>query len=174
MKLSFFVAFFLCLAQIIFSQESKPLMVYEFDYFLEYTCGVHENNKSEKTTCSSVIYMLTNSKDNSYVLHVYKEDEDNFKVVFNVFGKYQSFSYMTKDDFFKAETINLECNYLLSKNVEHQYKGGSKNHHAHVALLDTIINKKAYKQYAYKTSKERRSNRALLLWRRSNKRGCFS
>lgn len=154
-------AFIIFFSSLTFAQENiNDKVTYSFDYFLEYENNFVEECHGEINSCFEIKYMLTNSKDNSYVLHVHENDEDSFIFMFYDFGKYWSSSIMSKSDFFRAETINLNCNYNKSNEVAHINNGTnkSKSKHMHYNLSDTLIEDIYLKQYAYKTTNKRKRN----------------
>ena len=117
---------------------------------MEYKCESKYSKQDTNPEDLKVIYKLTNSKDNSYILKVYKEDDDTFKLVFSDFkNRYYSHSVLSKTDFFKAETIHLECNYWQDQDAEALYDKAKKvaeNFQPFQKLSDTIINQKTYQQ----------------------------
>jgi hypothetical protein len=135
--------FFLTFLNITFSTYSQKK--YHFDTVLEFDikqCTF--NNKKDTIDC-----FLINSKNNSYVLHV-NNDSLITKFLFIDQNGASVNGQLNSNDFFKAETINNDCNIVRS--FTNPYKYQVKNYY-YVNLNDTVIDTKSYFHYAIKSNK---------------------
>jgi len=119
---------------------------YHFDYAMLYDDAVKLND-----TMSSNLH-LVNSKDNSYGLFVsYDKDSTRVNLYFIQYDYTAAKFNLNKDLFFKAETINLDCN--TARSYSNPYKYQTKNYDF-VIYNDTLINDTLYNHYAVKSLKD--------------------
>lgn len=141
MKRIYFLVFF-CLSNFFYGQNS-----YSFDYLIEY------ENITHGDSIVKTLYVLTNSKDNSYYVSLSSENENTFDFYFN-HEYFRSFSLTDKEPFFNAKTIKLPCETVrLQKD-----KINLKRYDFRV-YPDTLIEGKYYKNYSMqyrKASEEKR------------------
>lgn len=123
---------------------------YSFDYIIEYNFQKNETSKLEKR------YLLTNSKDDSYSVYVYEEDNLNFKMDFKDEKGIRSISTIDKNDFFKAETILLSCDNIQYQKDKRKYDSARFDF---INKKDTLINGISYQNYAMKYHKNAESKR---------------
>ncbi len=131
---------------------------YSFDYALVYDFQLNEKSKVEQRI------LLTNSKDNSYFLEVTEKDSLNYTLTFLDRNGYYSKTVVGKSGFFKAETINAECESVL--NYKNPYKYQVENYDYH-PLKDTLIDGANYSRYFFKSNnpkKEKRRRFATLFF----------
>ena len=123
---------------------------YSFDYVIEYNFQKNETSKIEKR------YLLTNSEDDSYSVYVSEEDNSNFKMDFEDEKGIRSISIIDKNDFFKAETIMLNCENIHYQKDMRMY---DSNRFDFINKNDTLINGIYYKNYVMKYHKNAESKR---------------
>jgi hypothetical protein len=128
---------------------------YSFDYLIEYNFQKNETSEIEKR------YLLTNSEDDSCSVYVYEEDNLNFRIDFKDEKGTRSISIIDKNDFFKAETIVLNCESIRYQKERRTYDSGRFDFSNR---KDTLINGISYKNYVMKYHKKadsKRYNRGL-------------
>ncbi|WP_264559777.1 hypothetical protein [Flavobacterium sp. N2270] len=135
-----FILTFLCITSSNYSQKN-----YHFDTVLEYDIKQFTFNNKKDT----IDYFLINSKNNSYVLHV-NNDSLITKFLFIDQNGNSVIGELNSKDFFKAETINNDCNIV--RPFTNPYKKQVENYY-YVNLKDTVINTKSYFHYAIKSNK---------------------
>jgi hypothetical protein len=126
---------------------------YSFDYMMEYGFQRTETSKVEK------IYLLTNSKDDSYSarLSQSKSQSLGFDVYFRDDSGFTSEVIIDKVDFFKAQSITLPCeNLRFYKARDKKY---DSDRYDFTNENDTLINGSLYKHYTMKYHKLRESKR---------------
>jgi hypothetical protein len=117
---------------------------YFFDYIIEYKFQKDPASKVEK------LYLLTNSKDDTYECRVYEEDSLNFRIDFIDEIGIRSNSIIDKSEFFKAETISLLCESIHYQKEKYKYDSGRFDF---INKKDTLINGVYYKNYEMKHRK---------------------
>ncbi len=133
--------FFVFIGSFGFSQKQ-----YHFDYAMLYDNVVKLND-----TMSSNLH-LVNSKDNSYGLFVsYNKDSTRVNLYFIQYDYTVAKFNLNKDLFFKAETINLDCN--TARRYSNPYKYQTENYDFAI-YNDTLINDTLYNHYAIKSLKD--------------------
>ena len=135
---------------LLFSLSSYSQKNYFFDYIIKYEFQKNETSKIEK------IYLLTNSKDDTYDCRVYEQDDLNFRVDFRDEKGIRSISRIGKSDFFKAETISLTCESIHYQKENHKYDSGRFDF---MNKEDSLINGVFYKNYAMKYHKIKESRK---------------
>jgi hypothetical protein len=142
-----FLGLFFVLSGSVLSQKT-----YSFDYVLEYNTQVKEGAPIKKE------YFYTNSKDNSYKLHVVDKDSLNFTVDFlDVIGNH-AVLYFSKADFLKATSITVPCKfvkYFSTVNLRTKDYGFA-------SLNDTVVNGVSYFHYVLKSISSKREKRNKL------------
>ncbi len=121
------------------SQEKQ----FAFDNILEYE--FRKNNASAK----EIIYVLTNSKDNSYSAIAFPKDSANFYIDIWSDQDIKGLALVSKHDFYRTETISF--NPQSTKKVERDLR--SKSTIEYFDKSDTIIGGKSYRQYGFKLDK---------------------
>jgi len=138
---------------LLLSFSGRAQKKYVFDYILEYRLQVNETSKVE------IVYLLTNSSDNSYSMYVYQDRDvaTDFILIFsNDFGV-GSYTSIEKSEFFKAETIELSCENLRFSSQKND-KYDSKRY-LFKNELDTLINGVQHRHYTMRFTKLRDSKR---------------
>ncbi len=148
MKNQFSLFILLIIPVICFGQKK-----YSFDYALVYDFQLDENAKVEKRI------LMTNSKDNTYLLEVIEKDSLNYTLKFIDQNGYYSLTQLSTSDFFKAETINLDCASVLP--FKNRFKYQVKNYDYHL-LNDTLINQNKYSRYLLKSNRPKREKKRRL------------
>ena len=148
MKNKFSLFLILIIPVIFFGQKS-----YLFDYALEYNFQLNENAKFEKR------FLLTNSKENSYLLEVTEKDSLNYELKFIDQNGYYSMTELSRAIFFKAEAINLDCSSVMT--FTNPYKYQVKNYDFHI-LNDTLIDNNDYSRYLLKSNNLKREKKKKL------------
>ncbi len=141
MKRIYFLALFF-LSPFFYGQNT-----FSFDYLIEY------ENITHGDSIVKTLYLLTNSKDNSYYVSLTSENVDTFDFYFN-HEYFRSFSLTDKKPFFKAETIKLPC-----ESVHLQKDRINLKRYDFRVYPDTLIEGKYYKNYSMqyrKASEEKR------------------
>lgn len=123
---------------------------YSFDYIIEYNFQKNEISKIEKR------YLLTNSQDDSYSVYLYEEDNLNLRMDFKDEKGIRSISIIDKIDFFRAETILLNCEIIHYQKDKRTSDSGKFDF---IIKKDTLINGISYQNYAMKYHKNAESKR---------------
>jgi hypothetical protein len=142
--------FFLCFLYSILSIGQRK---YFFDYFIEYDFQSSETENRKK------VFLLTNSKDNSYYIRVFEKDSLTYNVYFLDSNGIFSTAYIDKKDFLAAETISLKCNFIT--HFSNPFKYQVDNYHFE-NKNDTIIDKESFKYYILKSNNPKREKRKKL------------
>lgn len=144
------VLLFLMFAFSLFSFGQKK---YSFDYAIQYTYQKNDTAKVEKEI------FLTNSKDNSYVLYVREKDSLNFKLLFIDQNGLLSTTYLSKKDFFRAETFDLKCEFASRYRNPYKYQ---TDNYDFIVQKDTLIDNSKYQTFIIKSNKPKREKRKKL------------
>ena len=121
---------------------------YFFDYLIEY-----ESKRSESEKAKTV-YLLTNSKDNSYHVIAHEYNDAVINLYFrDVKGLYSS-SAVHKNGFFMAENIDVPCESVRSRKVKSYVKMFD-----FMVNADTLIQNQKYRNYSMQYRKERDSKK---------------
>ncbi len=118
---------------------------YTFDYLIQYEYKRTEDSKPE------LLYLLTNSNDNSYRVSLKVEDNEMFNLYFR-HETFRSFSTVEQQPFFNAETINLSC-----ESIHFQKDKVDLKRFDFMNNKDTLIANQTYKNYAMQFHKNRDS-----------------
>ena len=148
MKSQFLLFLFFTTSFITFGQKK-----YSFDYAIEYNFQKNETSKVEKEI------FLTNSKDNSYVLRVIDKDSLNYRIFFVDQNGTLSDTYISKKDFFKAETFELKCEFASRYSNPYKYQ---TDNYDFIIQKDTLIDNSDYQMYIIKSNKSKRAKRKKL------------
>jgi hypothetical protein len=143
----FFLGFLIFASSSVFSQK-----IYSFDYVLQYDFEGKEGAPIQKE------YFYTNSKDNSYKLHVLEKDSLNFKLDFMDFKGMHAVVYLSKADFFIAESITVPCKFVSRYQTN---KFQTKNYDF-LPLQDTVIHQVPYYHYVLKSNSVKREKKKKL------------
>ena len=133
--------FQLLLVKFLAFNTASPPKTYAFDYIAEY-----EFRKSD-TSAVRQIYVLTNSKDNSFNAMLIVKDQETAYLDFRDERGIKSSTLLNITAFFKAETVTYNCSGIIKS------KPGSSADKAletFSATADTIIDGKPYTQYRLK------------------------
>lgn len=123
----------------IISGSSFAQKKYPFDYLIEYQFTSYTDSTTNK-----IIYYITNSKDNSYFAKIKNFDSANFELELIDQDQLWAKTKVRKQDFIKADFINLECNRnFIFKN---HFKFRTKEYE-YTMLSDTLIDNKYLKNY---------------------------
>lgn len=126
---------------------------YSFDYMIEYHFQRTENSKVE------IIYLLTNSKDDSYSARLTKSKSQlqGFDVNFRADSGLTSEVIIDKVEFLKAESITLPCEHLrFYKALDEKYDA---DRYDFTNENDTLINGSLFRHYTMKYHKLKESKR---------------
>lgn len=143
----FFLGLFFVFSSSVLSQK-----IYYFDYVLVYDLQGEKGDSVVKE------FFYTNSKDNSYKLRVIEKDSLNFKLDFLDFMGNHAVVYLSKADFFKAESITIPCKFI-SHYQTHEIQ--SKNYDF-LNLKDTVIDDVSYYHYVLKSNSLEREKKKKL------------
>lgn len=138
---NFLVCLFLLVIQLAYSQKK-----YHLDFALEFDVKIN-THKSKKD--STWFYMI-NSKANNFILFVNEKNEKNYNLVFSDREGLFVNSLVEKDLFFKAETINNECESVRKSTNPHKFQ---VDNYEFINLKDTLINNVSYFHYIIKTNR---------------------
>lgn len=114
---------------------------YFFDYIIEYTFQDNQTSKLEQR------YILTNSKDDTYECRVYEEDSLSFVMYFIDEVGIRSNSIIDKSEFFKAESISLDCESIYYQKDKYKHNAGK---YVFLNNKDTLIDGAYFKNYQMK------------------------
>lgn len=131
-----------CLAFLFFGNYFYGQSTYCFDYLIEYQ-SIKPGDSIVKT-----LYLLTNSKDNTYYVSLSSENENTFNFNFN-HDAFRSFSLTDRKPFFQAKTIKIPCETVHLQKDEINLKRYDFN-----VYSDTLIEEKSYKYYTMQYRKE--------------------
>ena len=120
---------------------------YSFDYFIEYEYIRPKENKV------GTFYLLTNSKDNSYHVHLSAEDSTTFNLNFRT-ENFRSYSIVDRESFINAKTIKLSCESVALQKDKTNLKRYDFTNDS-----DTLIENKKYKRYSMQYRKARDSKK---------------
>jgi len=126
---------------------------YLFDYMMEYDLKDTDTSKVRKEI------ILTNSKDNSYILRVFEKDSSNFDLIFFDQNGIYSKSILDKKSFSRAEFITLNCGVVSGYGNPYKYQ--TKNYDF-INKSDTIIEGQHYSHYFLKSNKPKKEKRKKL------------
>jgi len=126
---------------------------YLFDYMMEYDFKYTDTSKVRKE------YILTNSKDNSYILKVYEKDSLNFKLDFLDFNGIHSNAVLDKNSFIKSEFITFNCGIVHEHHDSYKYL---TKKYDFINKPDTLVDGEHYSQYIFKCNKPKREKRKKL------------
>jgi len=121
-----FLLLFIIIANTGLAQSS-----YSFDNFITYKFKSYTGSLDNKT-----LYYMTNSRDNSYYVKIEHIDSLNLELEFVVQDKLWTKQQLKKEDFSKAENINLICDGSLI--FENDFKYKTKDY-AYKNLNDTLL-----------------------------------
>ena len=144
---------FLFITSICFSQKQ-----YQFDYILEYELTNYRDFKNSEAKKKQKYY-LTNSKNNQYYGVLVEKDSLNYELWFRDNNGITSRVYISKEEFIKAEFININCEFV--SRWMNPYKNQTRNYDF-VPLNDTLINNKTYKLFMFSSIKPKREKRKRL------------
>lgn len=148
MKCRFFL--FIILFSVSVSSQKK----YAFDYMLEYKFQKNDTAKVGKA------FMLTNSRDNSYLLHIYPVDSLNYRYYFvDDTGGITCSALITEADLFRADTITEHCDNVWRYSNPFKYQ---TENYDFTNSADMIVAGKPYKQYILKSNKPKKEKRKKL------------
>lgn len=148
MKLIYTLLFVYCFSA--FAQKQ-----YTFDYIIEYKTTHIKDTLIKDWT----MYLLTNSKDDSYLVQLIEKDSLNFSLNFIDHNEMSSHVIINKKDFSEVEFINISCNDIVHS--MHPFKELVK-HYYFTKPKDTLIDNKKYITYAIKTHNMRRKKRKKI------------
>jgi len=148
MKNQFLLFLLITISSTAFGQKK-----YSFDYALVYDFQLNENTKVEKRI------LMTNSKDNSYLLEVTEKDSLNYSLEFVDQSGHYSNTLLSHSDFFKAETISIDCEALRA--YENPFKYQVENYDFHTAN-DTLIEGNKYSRYFFRSNKVKKEKNKKL------------
>lgn len=143
----YFVGLLILASNILFSQKT-----YDFDYVLEYDFQLKKGSPIKKE------YFYTNSKDNSYKLHIIDVDSLNFKLDFMDFSGNHAVVNFSKADFSKAQSITIPCKFVRRYQTN---KFQTKNY-SFVELKDTVVEGLTYYHYVLKSNSLKRELKKKL------------
>ncbi|MFD2828166.1 hypothetical protein ACFSYG_16935 [Leeuwenhoekiella polynyae] len=155
----------LLLLFILLGSRSFSQKTYHFDYMLEtnyilYKDSVKIKHRPFRTeTRSQKRYLLTNSKDNSYLAILTEKDSLYYNLQFKKQDKIKANIILLKNEFDIAERINIPCKYVLSNKNHFQYQ--VKNY-AFQKLHDTVIGSTQLHQLVLKSVKEKTIKRKKI------------
>jgi hypothetical protein len=123
---------------------------YVFDYSLEYTFQLNETSEAKK------VFLLTNSKDNSYYIYAEEMKDGSLNSKFkDVNGWYATFS-IKKADAFNSLPIMLNCDWVYKQNF---LKENNLKRYIFQINKDTIIQNQNYKLHTLSYKKEQESKK---------------
>ncbi|PNQ72402.1 hypothetical protein C1T31_11440 [Hanstruepera neustonica] len=128
------------------SQNLNNEILFEFDYVLEYNYWDNDLKKLDN------YYLFLNSKNQGYSLTVKEFNGENFRMWFGIKGKLVSVTEIRKDDFFKAETIDVGMDYQLVSHRTWSYKDFNL-----AVVKDTILLSNKHDVYRYFRKKKENS-----------------
>ncbi|MCK7588958.1 hypothetical protein M0G43_00070 [Subsaxibacter sp. CAU 1640] len=129
--------------------------IYSFDYLTEYNFYLYKDS----TVTKKQISVLTNSKDNSYLVSYSKTDSLNSTVLFRHMDKVYSKESFRTSQLEKAQTILLNCELIYRS--PNPYKFRTKQYDFTI-LKDTLLDGKNYKHYQFKSNNPKREKRKKL------------
>jgi hypothetical protein len=133
--------YFLIFFTAIFYGQKK----YVFDYSLEYDFQMNETSEVKK------VYLLTNSKDNSYYIYAEEIENGYLNIKFkDNNGFYSKFS-IKKENAFDSLSIKLNCEWVKKQNF---LKENDLKRYVFQLNKDTIIQNKNYKQHTLRYKKK--------------------
>lgn len=144
-KIKLFLTFF----TLVFNINSFGQKTFTFDYLIEYET-LSSDGASAKT-----LYLLTNSKDNSYHVRLTSEDKETFDFYFH-HDYFRSVSSVDMKSFFNAKTVKIPC-----ETVHLQKDKINLKRYDFKIYSDTLVDGTYYKHYSMqflKSSDERRYN----------------
>lgn len=131
---------------------------YTFDYIIEYKTTHLKDTLAKSWT----MYLLTNSKDDSYKASLNEKDSLNFNLVFNDYHNYSTTVVIKKKDFALGEFINIDChnvNILHNKNIIYN---DYKKYYDFSKPKDTIFENKKCTTYTIDAINPKRKKRKKI------------
>lgn len=119
-------------------EKTKNHITYNFDYVIIY------KNHLEKEVDLGYSYILTNSKDNSYLVIITPMSKDSLSALFFDHDKIVAYPNFSKKEFLTKDTLNVGLNWRKDYSYSPTHDGKCK----FIMKKDTLINNKLYKHYA--------------------------
>lgn len=126
---------------------------YSFDYLVEY-----EFTSYKDSTSNEPVYYMTNSEDNSYFVKLKNVDSLSFELEFVDQDQIWSTTELKKENFFRAESIILDCSYDIG------YKNNFKfrvKEYKFDRLTDTLMNDLKLKKYKLTYTGKRKKKKSF-------------
>ena len=142
---------------------------YEFDYLLEYD-GFNVQDSTNTKGC----LVLSNEKDNSYYLQLDDNKNLSFELYFYAFGCLSAVISISKEDFYKSESITIPCDYVVNFADEFKFRKKKTKNHKIIKLKDTLIANSSLGRYqtiytkSKKKVKRKRSASIIFLTQESS------
>lgn len=140
MKINFLTYFL-----IIFSAISYGQKKYVFDYSLEYDFQSNETSEVKK------VYLLTNSKDNSYYIYAQEIENGYLNIKFRDNNGFYSMFSIKKENAFDSLSIKLNCEWVKKQNF---LRENDLKRYVFQLNKDTIIQNQKYKQHKLRFKKK--------------------
>jgi hypothetical protein len=131
---------------------------YTFDYAIEYKTKDLKDTLAKSWT----MYILTNSKDDTYIASLTEKDSLNFYLIFNDYHEYSSCVIENKKDFFTAEFVNITCSDV---SILHEKKSSYTENAKQYDFSnpkDTIVNNKSCITYTIDAINPKRKKRKKI------------
>ena len=138
---------------VLISIPSYSQKKYLFDYMMEYDFKYTDTSRVRKKI------VLTNSKDNSYILTVSEKDSLNFQLDFLDINGIRTIVYLDKKSFIKAESISIKCDFVWVSDCISNFKP-KKNRF--INKSDTLVDSEYYPHYILKSNNPKREKRKKL------------
>jgi hypothetical protein len=143
---NFLVYIFILIIQMGFAQKR-----YHLDYALEFDIQINSHDsEKDKIGKDSIRFYMINSNLNNIILFLNEKDEKNYNLFFSDKEGLYVNSVIEKSLFFKAETINNNCESVHRTSNPFTYQ---VNNYEFINLKDTLINDTSYFHYIIKTNR---------------------